>query len=166
MAQFEFDAHASGPELRRNSRVDVDWQISGNTIRLIATGLPLHSYGNPLALHPATVQNFDVAFVYRGGQNASGRHEAVGLGPQGWWLNGVAVLSPAAGNIAPANYTPVKGYTFNTAYTAEVSLGYNFNRDSAGGIVTPSGIYHYNDFRFSSAWTTGSGSQVGQPGLA
>lgn len=166
MAQFDFDAHASGAELKRTSRVDVDWIISGGTIRLVATGLPFHSYGNPLAATTPASQNYDVAFVYRGGQNSAGKHEAVGTGAQGWWLNGVAVFSPSAANGAPTNHSPVKGYTFNTGYQAALELGYTFSDDNAGGHATSAGVYHYRDFNFATAWTTGNGATTGSAGIA
>ena len=175
MAQFDFDGHASSAELGRNGRVDVSWTFSDTSILLQSTGIPFHSYGNPAAERTATVQNYEVELIYRGGTNEAGSgKDAVGLGPVGFWLNGVAVFSPSAGGGAPANYSPVKGYNYNASYEAGLELGYNFGEDLAGGhaapglpdfMGNPTGTYHYHDFNFGDAWLNGKGATDGSKGV-
>jgi hypothetical protein len=175
MAQFDFDGHASSAELGRNGRVDVSWTFSDTSILLQSTGIPFHSYGNPAAERTATVQNYEVELIYRGGTNEAGSgKDPVGLGPVGFWLNGVAVFSPSAGGGAPANYSPVKGYSYNASYEAGLELGYNFGEDLAGGhaapgrpdfMGNPTGTYHYHDFSFGNAWLNGKGATDGSKGV-
>ena len=175
MAQFDFDGHASSAELGRNGRVDVSWTFSDISILLQATGIPFHSYGNPAAERTATPQNYEVQIIYRGGTNEAGSEKTpVGLGPVGFWLNGVAVFSPSAGGGAPAGYSPVKGYSYNASFEAGLELGYNFGEDLAGGhpapgrpdfMGNPTGVYHYHDFSFGSAWLNGKGATDGSKGI-
>lgn len=141
------------------------WTISNGTININAIGLPYHSYSSPSSPTQPYGQNYNVTFSLRAGTNvAAGISNSVAVGaPIGYWLNGVAIYASNAGTIGPNN--TVNGFypqwTYNASSQSEASLGYSFGADNAGGQTTSSGVYHYRDFNFATAWTTGNGAAPG-----
>lgn len=156
--EVSVNAHDTGRELGNN----VLWKLTSGTMKFRAKGLPFHSYGNGTAQVQPKAQNFYTTFPYYGGTNTPGNNDPVSTGIIGFWLNGVAIYSPSANQAAPYGYpTPPIGYNYNAAYSSATALGYNFTEDLAGGHTTSTsedktaGIYHYHDFSFADAWTTG-----------
>ena len=175
MALFDMDGHASAAELGRTSRVDVSWTFTDTTILLQSTGLPFHSYGNPNATRTASAQNYEVQIIYRGGTNEKGSGlDSTGSGVVGFWVNGVAVHSAATAKLMPGTYTPIKGYNYNLNYIGNLSLGYTFHKDLAGGVSVPgpadrngnpTGQYNYSAFTFGNVWLNAKGDTLGTKGV-
>jgi len=139
------------------------WTITngGGNIKIKSTGVPYHSFGNPAGANNPNVKDWNLTFKLRAGTNvASLTHPDVGYGPIGFWLNGVAMFSPSAAQGSPNGFTSIPGYTYNASYAAGEALGYSFGEDLAGGHATPDSTYHYHDFSFAEAWTTGLGSTI------
>ena len=140
------------------------WTLStdGGTMKFKGKGVPSHSFGNAASANNPTIQNYNLSFAYRGGTNvpAVGGFTSVGSGAIGYWLNGVAMFSPSAAQGSPSGFTAVSGYTYNASFEAGAELGYSFGEDLSGGHAAPGGVYHYHDFTFASAWTTGTGSTL------
>lgn len=150
------------------------WVISGGTIQLKSTGLPYHSYGNPDSTVKPSKQSYNVTLGYKAGTNARGRGRSKGEGVIGYWMNGVAIYGPSAGNVGPKIIkdafpvppnisSPPKFFNFNTSYFNWNSMGYTFGGDLANGCTTAGpngigGVYHYQDSRFMSVWQTGAGA--------
>jgi len=154
---------ASAKDLKRLGPNESTWVIKPTTIRFFGTGLPYHSFGNPVAVNTPAPQNFDIIFPNRMGTNApASTHQRVGEGLVGVWLNGVSMFSPSAARGAPANAPPVPyGYNYNAAAEAGRDLGYDFGEDRAGGHAAPPDQYHYHDFSFDRAWISGVGHSAG-----
>jgi hypothetical protein len=133
------------------------WTIQDGFIRLQATGLPYHSYGNEKSKYKATYKNYDVKFEYRGGKNEAGIDQPTN-GLIGYWLNGVAIYSPSSGETIPDKFGKVPNFNYNASYQSTKKLKYNLNHDMAGGHVMSPDSYCYHDFSFASAWIVGSGS--------
>lgn len=175
MALFDMDGHASAAELGRTSRVDVSWTFTDTTILLQSTGLPFHSYGNPNATRTPSPQNYQVQIIYRGGTNEKGSgNDSTGSGVVGFWVNGVAVHSAGSSKLLPGTYTAVKGYNYNLNFTGDLSLGYTFHKDLAGGVAVagppdnngnPTGQYNYSAFTFGNVWLNGKGDTNGTKGV-
>jgi len=143
--------------------VSSTWAILTGTLNLQSTGLPYHSYNNPLATVP-TVQNFNVTIKLKAGTNQAASTPLLvpSNTPIGYCLNGVAIFSPSGYNKSPTGtnaYYP--GWEYNAAPSSGIALGYTFNDDNAGGSASLSGTYHYRDFSFITAWTTGVGYTLG-----
>jgi hypothetical protein len=137
------------------------WTIQNETISLQGTGLPYHSYGNVTDPNTPTAQNYNVAFPYRGGTLVAGKNTPVDLGVIGFWLNGVAMFDPSAGNSSPSGFAPVDGFHYNASSQEGLLLEYSFGEDAAGGRTSNDGIYHYSDSNFFNAWATGNGASNG-----
>ena len=140
------------------------WVLSEGTMKIVATGIPYHSYGNQEAENSATDQAYSQIIPLRGGTYAAGGHADIPLGIIGYWLNGVAVFNPSAGNLVPEGFEAVTDYNFNAAYGSAETLGYTFNQDVAGGIATADGEYSYRDFSFRDAWLSGIGNDLSDVG--
>ena len=137
------------------------WTIKNGQLRLRASGLPYHNFGISNPLYVPFVQYYDQLWQLQGGTNVpASTTQTLPGGIIGYWLNGVAIFSPSAAGAIPANHTGVTGYNYNSSYRAGLSLGYTFGEDVAGGTASASGNYHYTDFSFESAWTTGTGSSI------
>jgi len=134
------------------------WTIQDGKIRLQATGLPYHSYGNKKSVDKPGYKNYDVTFTYRAGTNQKGSGQLVDTGIIGYWLNGVAMFNPSAGDSVPNGYKRIPKIHYNAAYQATKDLGYDFAEDLAGGHTIPSNTYHYHDFSFAGSWISGAGS--------
>jgi hypothetical protein len=140
------------------------WILTNGEASLRASGLPYHSYGNPLDVNQPSIQNYRTTFALRAGTNQPAvTHANVGKGIIGYWLNGVAVYNPAAYYEAPDGIPAVAGYTFNAA---SPSLRAYFGLDLAGGHASETSQYHYHSYTFSSAWQTGIGITTALPGVA
>jgi hypothetical protein len=168
MPTFNFNATATASELNRNSGVSVAWTFQNNNVmRVNSTGIPFHGFGNPAAVVTPTTQNYSRVMPYRGGTTLPGEQQSVPLGPIGFWINGVAIVSPNAGTGRPANFPPApKGYNYNSGFQSADYPTYSFYQDLAGGFASPSpqntgGQYHYNEYSFATAWQTGAGAVTG-----
>ena len=144
------------------------WTLADGKIKLQATGLPYHSYGNyPTSATIPLNQNYNLSWTLRAGTNqpAIGSFTSAGYGVIGYWLNGVAMYSPksAAGPVGnnPNPYYPQ--WEYNSSYQSNIDNNYIFGNDLAGGIADPAifGTYNYRDFKFGAAWTNGSGYAFG-----
>jgi hypothetical protein len=140
------------------------WVLSEGTMKIVATGLPYHSYGNQSEEYTATDQAYSQIIPLRGGTYAAGGQAEIPLGLIGYWLNGVPVFNPSAGDLAPEGYESVVDYNFNAAYSSARVLEYTFNQDVAGGIASADGEYSYRDFSFRDTWLTGIGNDLGDIG--
>lgn len=74
----------------------------------------------------------------------------------GYWVNGVNILGPSAGTEAPNGYLSFDHLNYNSSYAASFDFSYDLGHDLAGGLVSADGNYHYQDFSFAEAWTTGT----------
>jgi YHYH protein/Putative Ig domain len=139
------------------------WNLSNSgTATLVSTGLPYHSYGNSRVV----TQDYSIQLPWRGGSTLQASiHTDVPVGSAaGYWLNGVALFSPSAGAVQLANLALPQGYHFNSAASEQLALGlasYSFGDDAAGGRADADGAYHYSDYSFANAWTTGVGTNPG-----
>ena len=130
------------------------WGIEDQSITLRATGLPYHTRGNVSMTVSAVAQNYNRTWPLNAGSNvAAAVSTSTGSGVVGFWLNGVAVVSPDAGSVTPSGYLTVPGFTYNLGYE-----NYNFNVDLAGGTTSGTGQYYYYGYDFARAWATGSGA--------
>ena len=137
------------------------WVLNEGTMKITATGLPNHSYGNELAENQAVDQAYSQIIPLRGGTYAAGGHAEIPQGIIGYCLNGVPVFNPSAGDLAPEGYEAVTDFNFNMSYASGQDLEYSFNQDRAGGIATEDGEYSYRDFSFREAWISGIGNDLG-----
>ena len=137
------------------------WILEEGTMKIVATGLPYHSYGNQEAEHVATDQGYSQILPLRGGTYTAGGHADIPEGIIGYWLNGVAVYNPSAENLAPQGLESITDYNYNAAYASTQVLEYTFNQDQTGGIADQDGRYSYRDFSFRSAWLSGIGNDLG-----
>ena len=136
------------------------WNLGEGTMKVVATGLPCHSYGIQDAENIATDQDYSQILPLRGGTYAAGIHASIPQGIIGYWLNGVAVFNPSAGDTVPEGFESIMDYNFNAAYASAEVLEYNFGHDRAGGLVTADGEYSYRDFSFKDAWLSGIGNDL------
>lgn len=136
-----------------------EWQFdTEGTVTLTATGLPYHSYGNELDPNTPTEITIDKSWPWRGGTNIEAEDKvSTTSGTIGYWINGVSIYSPNAGNLAPIGKSPVTGFNYDSSFAAADVLGYSFGGDDAGGNADPLGVYHYSDFSFNLAWESGDG---------
>ena len=74
----------------------------------------------------------------------------------GYWINGVNIFGPGAGSEAPNGYLKFDNLVYNASYSAAIKFSYDLEHDLAGGRATSNGNYHYQDFSFAKAWTTGT----------
>ena len=168
-----YNGLATNVQLGRLLNVSSTWTIASNvfingsyqnTISIAAVGLPYHGYGNSNQTNIPTAQYYNRQIVYRGGKNvASVSPMSTGFGLIGFWLNGVAMLTPVTDTNPPYGYSTPTGFHFNSTYSEGTTLGQTsdythwFKQDLAGGRATSSGQYFYNDYTFSNIWTTGLG---------
>jgi hypothetical protein len=136
------------------------WILNEGTMKIVATGLPYHSYGNVQSENLATDQSYSQIIPLRGGTYAAGGHANIPEGIIGYCLNGVAVFNPSAGNLAPEGLELVTNFDYNAAYASSQTLEYTFNQDQAGGIADSDGQYSYRDFSFRNAWISGIGNDL------
>jgi hypothetical protein len=130
------------------------WGIENQSITLRTTGVPYHTRGNVSMNTQVTEQFYNRTWPLNAGANVAATTSTVtGSGVIGFWLNGVAIVSPDAGSVTPGGYLTVPGFTYNLGYG-----NYNFNVDLAGGTTTSTGEYHYYGYDFARAWATGSGA--------
>jgi hypothetical protein len=163
-----FEVSVNAQETGREIGNNVLWQLlSNNTLKFQAKGLPFHSYGNGIASIQPKEQNYFSIFKYNGGTNTPGKQDSIKSGIVGFWLNGVAVYSSNAGDLTPNGFIKILGYNYNAAYASTKSLGYNFLEDLAGGHTSSTledktiSNYHYHDYSFARAWTTGVAHTAG-----
>ena len=74
----------------------------------------------------------------------------------GYWVNGVNMFNPGAADEAPNGYLKFNNLTYNAAYSVGEDYSFSLEQDLAGGHVISNGNYHYHDFSFANAWTTGT----------
>jgi len=159
---------AINKDLGRLINVSSNWTIVPNvfingsyqtTINLTSVGLPYHGYGNITQVNVPLAQYYNRSWVYRGGLDASAASPNTTTPNTviGFWLNGVAIFNPSAGDAAPLGYSKPTNYHFNSSYAEENTLGYTFHEDLAGGVADTTGKYHYNSYSFVNAWNTGLG---------
>jgi hypothetical protein len=130
------------------------WGIEDKSITLRATGLPYHSFGNVSQETTATAQYYNRTWPLNAGSNVAATTSTItGSGVIGFWLNGVAIVSPDLGSTTPEGYMTVPGLTYNLGYAH-----YNFDVDLAGGITGTTGQYYYYGYNFTRAWANGSGA--------
>lgn len=84
----------------------------------------------------------------------------------GYWINGVNILNSSAGIEAPNGYLSFETLHYNASYTASKYYSYSLEHDLAGGRVISNGNYHYQDYSFASAWTSGTGTTTLATGTA
>jgi hypothetical protein len=138
------------------------WDFTGGTINLQSSGLPYHSYGNPAAPTAPYAQNYNRTWSLRAGTNiAAGSAVSRGNGVIGYWVNGVAIFSPASNNVPTGKTSYLPNWHYNISYQAEQTGNYTFGEDLAGGIAESNGQYHYVDFSFQDNWLTGVGHASG-----
>ena len=159
MGQLNLNAAATASQLGRSIPVKSLWTFADDTLTFVGTGLPYHSYGNPAAANTPGPQNFNLVLPFRGGKNTPAKLPTpVDEGLIGIWLNGVSMFNPSAAMGAPAGFPPPpRGFNYNASYTSGTALDYTFGEDTAGGHASPPNQYHYHDFSFEKAWTTGIG---------
>jgi len=138
------------------------WTFTSGTINLQSSGLPYHSYGNPTATTAPYAQNYNRTWSLRGGTNvAAGSAVSRGNSVIGYWINGVAIFSPASNNTPTGKTSFLPNWHYNISYQAEQSGNYTFGEDLAGGIAESNGQYHYVDFSFNEEWLSGVGHVAG-----
>ena len=74
----------------------------------------------------------------------------------GYWFNGVNMYNPSAGSDAPNGFLSFDHLNYNAAYETVKQYSYYLEQDTAGGHIDPDGNYHYHNFSFANAWTTGT----------
>ena len=155
---LSFNGRATNTQLLRNVNVSSTWTISGNTISLVAVGFPYHGYGNINQTNVPAPQYYNRSWIYRAGTNVPATSPVTTpVGIIGFWLNGVAMYDPSAGNLQPLGYARPNGFHFNASVAEETLIGYTFHEDLAGGVAFSNDIYHYNSFSFANSWATGLG---------
>lgn len=82
--------------------------------------------------------------------------ETSSTGNIGYWMNGVNMFNPSAVKEAPNGYLTFPNLNYNAAYEAGIEFSISFDQDRAGGHVVSNGNYHYHNFSFADAWTTGT----------
>jgi len=138
------------------------WTFTGGTINLQSSGLPYHSYGNPSATTQPYAQNYNRTWSLRGGTNvAAGSAVSRGNGVVGYWLNGVAIFSPASNNVPTGKASFLPNWHYNISYQSGQTNNYTFGQDLAGGVAESNGQYHYVDFSFQDNWVSGLGHVAG-----
>lgn len=141
------------------------WQFKNGTVSVTATGLPYHSYGNPSNPIVANVQSYNVTFPLTAGTNTPGAQTVTAPGLIGFWINGVAAISPKITTMLPSGYSNIPGYTYNVGNTNEVNFANVVAEDLAGGYTSltsrGTGQYHYHNFKFSAAWESGNAHVAG-----
>ena len=138
------------------------WTFASGTINLQSSGLPYHSYGNPAAAYAPYSQNYNRTWSLRGGTNAAaGSAVSRGNGVIGYWINGVAIFSPASNNVPTGKTSFLPNWHYNSSYQNEQTYNYTFNEDLSGGVAESNGQYHYVDFSFQDNWITGQGHVTG-----
>lgn len=137
------------------------WGIKSGSINIQTSGAPYHSHSKTSA--NAVDQRFNRIWQLNAGKNVPATTEVTATGIIGYWLNGVPVTAPMVANYAPGDYLLVSDYDYNLAYS-----DYNgaLSKDSAGGMLTDTGLYSYNSFTFANAWTTGVGTTQAKVGSA
>jgi hypothetical protein len=157
-------------ELGRTVGVSSRWSFNGGLIEFEGTGLPYHSYDNASADIVPAAQNYKRIWTFRGGVDEPTNTTTVAPGEIGIWLNGVAIYSPESnGDYTkwPEYYpAPPRGFSYNASYQAAQDLGLNYFYDIAGGRASRTasgGAYHYSDFSFAQAWSTGVGHATPSP---
>ena len=147
-----YNGLATNVQLGRLLNVSSTWTIASNvfingsyqnTISIAAVGLPYHGYGNSNQTNIPTAQYYNRQIVYRGGKNvASVSPMSTGFGLIGFWLNGVAMLTPVTDTNPPYGYSTPTGFHFNSTYSEGTTLGQTsdythwFKQDLAGGRAT------------------------------
>jgi len=151
-------------QLGRAVGVSSKWAINRGLIEFEGTGLPYHSYSNASTYVTPEVQNYKRTWTLRAGVNEPTNPAPIAAGEIGLWINGVAMYSPrSTGDFTkwPDNYPQAPaGFTYNRNYQTALDLGLDYFHDLAGGLADKSptgGKYHYSDFSFAQAWTTGVG---------
>lgn len=82
--------------------------------------------------------------------------ETSSTGNIGYWMNGVNMFNPSAAKEAPNGYLSFSNLNYNAAYEAGIEYSISFDQDRASGHVIDNGNYHYHDFSFAAAWTSGT----------
>lgn len=145
------------------------FSLSNGVMTVTSSGVPFHSYGNPKSKYTPSAQDINVSFSCRGGTNIPAlTSTTVGAGTIGYAINGVSLYNPTAqlgsSPIGINQYYPQ--WEYNASYSAELSIGYSFGQDLAGGHTDAPNIYHYHDFSFTDAWKTGIGATSKKAGVA
>ena len=127
------------------------WEIDTGFIHLRAQGTPYHAYLSANVAAPV-VQNYNRIWPFRGGSNVTATTSNLrSTGVIGFWLNGVAMISPDLGDFIPEGYQALTDLNYNLGY-ANYS---NVSIDSATGIVQDNLQYTYIGNPLT-AWQTGS----------
>lgn len=141
------------------------WQFKNGTVSVTATGLPYHSYGNPSNPIVANAQSYNVTFPLTAGTNTPGAQTVTAPGLIGFWINGVAAISPKTITMLPSGYSNIPGYTYNVGNTNGINFANVVGEDLAGGYTSltgrGTGQYHYHNFKFSAAWESGNAHVAG-----
>jgi hypothetical protein len=155
------------------------WSFGTGTVSLVSSTLPYHSYGNADNDYTPQTQSCNRTWPLRAGTNQttfvintltnqlepSTATVATTTGTNiGYWLNGVNMYNPSAVEEAPNGYLSFTGLSYNAGYDIAKDLSYDLNADYAGGHWDANRAYHYHDYSFKNAWTTGSGHVSGPYG--
>jgi hypothetical protein len=135
------------------------WALVNGSITLSATGTPYHAYGNRLAYN-IQAQNYNQTWPLAGGTKQQGAQKPRPQGIIGYWLNGVALYSPAISTAIPAGFSTANSPTYNLAFAGAKTQGYNFNEDQASGFVRDAQVYCYTDYRNAQSWYNGLGGEI------
>lgn len=74
----------------------------------------------------------------------------------GYWINGVNMYSAGVVDDAPIGYLNFDNLNYIAAYEVVKNFSYYYEQDLAGGRITSNGNYHYHNFSFADAWSTGT----------
>ena len=142
------------------------WTFSTGSIGLTSINLPYHSYGNSANTSTIQIQQIDRVWPLRAGTNQSSLTiVSVSTGSTiGYWINGVSIYSPSAGSEVPNGYLTFTHLNYDAAYDTDLYYSFSLDQDFAGGHWRNDGVYHYHNFSFANAWTTGTGHVSGGQG--
>lgn len=170
------------------------WLFGTGTVSLISSTLPYHSYGNTDNDYTPQTQSCNRTWPLRAGTNQgpnlttatvtttvtntvtnetivttstifTATNIATTTGTNiGYWLNGVNMYNPSAVEEAPNGFLSFTGLSYNAGYDTSKDFSYDLNADYAGGHWDSNRAYHYHDYSFKNAWTTGSGHVSGPVG--
>lgn len=137
------------------------WEIDSGVIHIRASGLPYHSTGSNIAT-PAVEQNYSRIWPFNGGANvAATSSPSRSSGVIGFWLNGVAIVSPDLADFVPEGYQALAEFNYNLGYTSYS----NVSVDLATGVVRDNLQYVYVG-NPTTAWLTGVGNVSATVGVA
>jgi hypothetical protein len=148
-----------------NQSVSSTTNVSVNMPIVFDTSISEVVAGQQYFVKAVSTNSFTVSETYEGRAltltsavplNGTISFETSATGNIGYWVNGVNMFNPSAASEAPNGYLTFPNLNYNAAYEAGIEFSISFDQDRAGGHVVDNGNYHYHNFSFSSAWTTGT----------